>query len=169
MNMTTIISINDPSHESNWADGYNFRCSRIRCQYYFKADKLNMRNKLIIQSVILVGMVFISVISCTYEEVLPYQPDPGVDVLFGADIIPIFEGNCTASGCHNGSGPAPDLRSSVAYDALWMGGYINTETPEQSNLYLWMTDAFGPMPPQGGNATNNANVLQWIKQGALNN
>lgn len=128
-----------------------------------------MRNKLIIQLFITVGVVFLSVISCTYDEVLPYVPDPGVEVFFSMDIIPIFDGNCNSAGCHNGSGPSPDLRSSVAYDALWTGGYINLETPEQSNLYLWMTEAFGPMPPQGQNATNNANVLQWIKQGALNN
>ena len=128
-----------------------------------------MKNKPIIQLVIVAGILFGGFLSCTYEEVLPYQPDPGVDVLFSADIIPIFNASCNAAGCHNGSGPSPDLRSAVAYDELWMGGYINVETPEQSNLYLWMTDAFGPMPPQGGNATNNANVLQWIKQGAQNN
>jgi hypothetical protein len=128
-----------------------------------------MRNKLIIQLFIVVGIGFLSATSCTYDEVLPYKPDPGVDVLFSADIIPIFEANCNSAGCHNGSGPSPDLRASVAYDALWNGGYINIETPEQSNLYLWMTEALGPMPPLGSNATNNANVLQWIKQGAKNN
>lgn len=115
------------------------------------------------------GVLFSGVVSCTYEEVLPYTPDPGVEVFFSTDIIPIFEGSCIASGCHNGSGPPPDLRASVAYDALSTGGYLNTNAPEQSSLYLWMTDAFGPMPPQGANATNNAIVLEWIKQGALNN
>jgi len=128
-----------------------------------------MKNKLIILLVVLLGTGLSGVISCTYDEVLPYTPDPGEEVFFSMDIVPIFDGNCNSAGCHNGSGPAPDLRSSVAYDALWMGGYINTDSPDQSNLYLWMTEAFGPMPPQGSNATNNANVLQWITQGALNN
>lgn len=128
-----------------------------------------MKNKLIILLVVLLGTGLSGVISCTYDEVLPYTPDPGVEIFFSMDIVPILDGNCNSAGCHNGSGPPPDLRSSVAYDALWMGGYINTDSPDQSNLYLWMTEAFGPMPPQGSNATNNAIVLQWITQGALNN
>jgi hypothetical protein len=64
---------------------------------------------------------------------------------------------------------APDLRQEAAYDALWTGGYINVDIPEQSELYLWMTDAKGPMPPLGASATDNATVLQWIEQGALDN
>ena len=59
-----------------------------------------MINKRNIQLFIAVGVFFVSVISCTYDEVLPYEPDPGVDVLFSTDIIPIFDGNCNSSGCH---------------------------------------------------------------------
>lgn len=127
-----------------------------------------MKRKLIIQSFILSGIILAAINSCKYDEVLPFEPT-GEDIFFSQDIIPIFEANCNTSGCHNGSGPSPDLRSAVAYDALWSGGYINTEIPEQSLLYLWMTEDLGPMPPLGGNATNNALVLEWIKQGALNN
>ena len=126
-----------------------------------------MKSTTIIKSII-VGVGLLTFASCTDDVVYPYVPDPTIPVLFSADIIPIFESNCISSGCHNGT-VAPDLRASVAYDALWTGGYINTDVPEQSNLYLWMTEANGPMPPLGGNATNNATVLQWIVQGALNN
>ncbi len=127
-----------------------------------------MKSKLIIQLIILTGIGLATAVSCTYEEVLPYTPDPGVEVFFTQDIIPIFESNCNSAGCHNGT-QAPDLRPDVAYDALWTGGYINTEVPDQSDLYLWMTEVKGPMPPLGANATNNATVLQWIAQGAKNN
>lgn len=127
-----------------------------------------MKRKQIIQAAILVGLCLNLSISCKYDEVLPFEPDPGVPVLFSEDIVPMFEANCNSAGCHNGT-QTPDLRASVAYDNLTTGGYLNTETPEQSLLYLWMTDAMGPMPPLGANATNNATVLEWIKQGALNN
>ena len=128
-----------------------------------------MKNKQIIQLIMAAGIVLTTTFSCTYDEVLPYVPDSGVEVLFSQDIIPIFEGNCISAGCHNGT-VAPDLRPANAYDALWTGGYINTEVPEQSELYLWMIGAQGlPMPPTGAVEVDNATVLQWIEQGAKNN
>lgn len=123
----------------------------------------------IIRVLFLTGVIFMIAISCKYDEVLPFEPDPGADIFFNQDILPIFNTSCNGSGCHNGQGPSPDLSSGVAYDALWTGGYINIEIPAQSELYLWMTEVKGPMPPLGANATNNALVLQWITQGALNN
>lgn len=126
-----------------------------------------MKSTLIIQSILIIG-VLVSVASCTYDEVLPYKPDPTVDVFFSQDIVPIFNRSCNGAGCHNGS-VAPDLRPENAYDALTTGGFINVEVPNESELYLWMTDVKGPMPPLGANATDNATVLQWIEQGALDN
>ena len=126
-----------------------------------------MKATLIMHVTAIMGVLF-AMPSCTYDKVLPYEPDPGVEVFFSQDIIPIFNDNCTSAGCHNGT-VAPDLRPENAYDALWTGGYINVEVPEESELYLWMTDVKGPMPPLGANATNNAMVLQWIEQGALDN
>ena len=126
-----------------------------------------MKSTLIIQIFMAIG-AFLIVPSCTYDEVLPYEPDPTVEVFFTQDIVPIFNSSCNGAGCHNGS-VAPDLRPENAYDALWTGGFINVEIPEESELYLWMTEVKGPMPPLGTNATNNATVLQWIEQGALDN
>ena len=126
-----------------------------------------MKSTLIIQIFMVIGALLI-VPSCTYDEVLPYEPDPTVEVFFTQDIVPIFNSSCNGAGCHNGS-VAPDLRPENAYDALWTGGYINVEIPEESELYLWMTEVKGPMPPLGTNAPNNATVLQWIEQGALDN
>jgi hypothetical protein len=91
-------------------------------------------------------------------------------VTFSGDIIPIFNSSCNMSGCHNSGGKAPDLTPSKAYNALTNGGYLNTENPEKSELYLWMTGKKGtPMPTSGINKDYNALVLAWIKQGAINN
>lgn len=127
-----------------------------------------MKSKLIIQLLIFTGMAFTTVMSCTYNEVLPVELNPDEEIFFSQDIIPIFESSCISSGCHNGT-VSPDLRSAAAYESLQTGGYLNTEVPDQSELYLWMSETNGPMPPLGANATNNATVLQWIEQGANNN
>lgn len=118
---------------------------------------------------VVLTMVAIMMAACKYDEVLPKEPDPGVVISFSEDILPIFNGSCNFSGCHNASGPAPDLRPSVAYSNL-VDAYIDLETPENSELYQWMIGARRlPMPVQGVNATQAATILEWIRQGALNN
>ena len=122
----------------------------------------------LLKSLLIVFLGF--VVSCKYDETIRMTPDPGIPVSFSEDVIPIFNASCNVTGCHNGSGPAPDLRVQNAYDALWDGGYIDTMMPDQSELYLWMLGLRGlPMPVQGSNATYNSTVLGWISQGALNN
>lgn len=109
--------------------------------------------------------------SCYYDQVLPAPPPNFSDspVLFGADIQPIFNASCTTSGCHSG-GVAPNLLAANSYNNLKNGNYLDTNAPESSKLYQWMTGKKSlPMPPSGPNAQNNARVLAWIKQGALNN
>lgn len=66
-----------------------------------------MKNKLIIQLIILTGIGLATAVSCTYDEVLPYTPDPGVEVFFTQDIIPIFESNCNSAGCQHEFKPRP--------------------------------------------------------------
>lgn len=91
-------------------------------------------------------------------------------VSFARDITPIFNNSCNTSGCHNTGGKTPDLSSTNAYTSLTNGGYINTGTPQNSDLLLWMTGKKGtPMPPAGVNKEYNALILAWIKQGAQNN
>ncbi|HZX58685.1 MAG TPA: hypothetical protein VFE54_08165, partial [Mucilaginibacter sp.] len=73
--------------------------------------------------------------------------------------------------CHSGK-QAPNLSAATAYVALTTGGYLNTGTPNTSELYLWLTGKRAVAMPSG--ATNNpsninALVLAWIKQGAKNN
>jgi hypothetical protein len=92
-------------------------------------------------------------------------------VSFAADILPVFEANCSMSGCHSSGGTAPDLTAEKAYTSLGNGGYMDPANPENSNLYLWITGAKGtPMPPGAANPSNiNSLVLAWIQQGAQNN
>ncbi len=127
--------------------------------------KLNMKVQIICW--VVAGLM---ATSCTYDQILEEEIVVTEPVSFSADLIPIFNANCNMAGCHNGS-VAPDLRVSNAYNALISGSYVNTTNPANSELYLWMIGSEGrlQMPPSGTNATNNAIILAWIEQGALNN
>lgn len=119
---------------------------------------------------ILTGLWILLIVSCKYDDILPPEPDPGITISFEADVVPIFNASCNGSSCHNGSGPSPDLRASVAYDNLWGAELLDTIEPANSELYLWMTGAKGlTMPPQGAQPADAATILQWIDQGAKNN
>lgn len=108
---------------------------------------------------------------CYYDNVIfPDGGDIQGDVTFTTDIIPVFEKDCSTSGCHSPGGQKPDLSSANAFTSLSSGNYINTTSAEDSEIYLWMKGLKAlPMPPSGSNAANTAKVLAWIKQGAQNN
>ncbi len=92
------------------------------------------------------------------------------EVSFSADIVPIFDKNCSLSGCHVAGGPKPDLTKSQAYAALSSGNYIDLSLPENSELYAWLTGERAlVMPLSGSDPEINAFVLAWITQGAQNN
>jgi len=94
------------------------------------------------------------------------------EVSLTKDIQPIFNNSCNSSGCHNAGGLKPDLSEGNSFNALTNGGYINQETPEESELYLWLSgERSTAMPPSGTQNPSNINqlVLAWIKQGANNN
>ncbi len=94
------------------------------------------------------------------------------DVNFAKDIVPVFTGKCSTSGCHNTGGHVPDLSADKAYNSLINGNYIDKATPANSSLYLWLSGKKSTAMPVGGpsNPSNvNQLVLAWIKQGAKNN
>lgn len=104
---------------------------------------------------------------CYNDAVLPEGPgEIPLDVSFSQDIIPIFNASCNVAGCHNAGGIPPDLTAANAFSSLNNGGYINTSDPANSKLYQRMAS---DMPPSGINAGDNALVLAWIEQGALDN
>ncbi len=104
--------------------------------------------------------------SCAYntnefeEVVIPES------VSFDADVIPIFEANCNASGCHNGAIP-PDLQREVAYTNLIFGGYV-TDTTAADNNSLYQKIDGGSMASFASDQ-DRAIIKQWIEDGAQNN
>ena len=99
--------------------------------------------------------------SCEKFGIPPIPFDPLATWHFQADIQPIFSANCT--DCHNGT-RSPDLRDGKSFNAL-KGVYVATPA-ENSRLYLKMTSS-----GHSAKSTDNEKlkVLNWIKQGALNN
>lgn len=132
--------------------------------------------KLIYLTFLLGTLVTMNFVSCTYDqivpedEIIPDDPTQVDTVYFSTDIIPIFNASCNNSACHDADGPPPNLVATEAYNALIDGGYIDLVTPADSELYQWMKGNRSiPMPTSGPNSSYNAKVLNWIKQGALNN
>lgn len=123
-------------------------------------------------SIILGGLFLFLLSGCYKDKTVIFDTGEEITrtVYFTADIIPIFNNSCNSTGCHNSGGKSPDLSAANAYSSLTNGNFINTEDPESSELYQWMTGKRGtPMPVSGINKNYNALVLAWIKQGAQNN
>jgi hypothetical protein len=116
--------------------------------------------------VFLIGTLILA--SCAKHTVT--IPTNNVDttkqVSYKDNIQPIFTAGCLGSLCHSGS-VAPNLTTGNSYNALMTGGFVNTATPDQSEIYL-------EMKPGGGMSTHctadDANlVLLWITKGAKDN
>ena len=107
---------------------------------------------------------------CYYDLELEETVPIDTQITFQNDIIPIFNANCSVTGCHVSGSISPNLTSDKAYNSLISGGFINTSVPRNSELYLWVSGQKNtPMPVGGVNNTIKATILAWIEQGALNN
>ena len=104
--------------------------------------------------------------SCTWEEIKPQKVTVPATVTFSANIIPILSANCAKSGCHVKGVQAPDLSAANAYTSLIYYGYVDTDVPDQSSLYIKITT--GSMSDKA-TATDRALILKWIQQGAPDN
>ena len=118
------------------------------------------------------GLALLFLIGCYKDKTVLF--DTGAEITrpvsFSQDIMPIFNNSCSLSGCHASGGKAPDLSAANAFSSLTVGNYINSNSPENSTIYQWMTGKkTTPMPVGGINKDYNALVLAWIKQGAQNN
>jgi hypothetical protein len=131
-------------------------------------------SKKTISSLLAIVTVFLLVMvgcSKTTTVIVDNSPEITTEVSFSKDLNPLLTKNCALSGCHSGS-VNPNLRADVAYASLISGNYVDTKTPENSDVYLYMTGKKTPMMPLG--APNNPDhinqyMLAWIKQGAKNN
>lgn len=120
-------------------------------------------------------MVCLALSACTYQhaDVNPCTSIPST-VSFHTHILPIFQQQCSTSGCHSGSSPTGNLNleDSVAFAQLMQPSkhYIDTITPTNSVLYIQMNAVSNPMPPTGRlDDCTIQTVLRWIQQGAKNN
>jgi hypothetical protein len=100
--------------------------------------------------------------SCEKIGIQPIPFDPTTTWHFQADIQPIFNANCIT--CHNGS-RSPDLRDGKSYSAL-SKGYIAAPV-ESSRLYVKISTDSQHIPRTSD--TEKLKILNWLKQGALNN
>ena len=130
--------------------------------------------KKIILIAALLGGLFIA--GCKKDTTYIIKPMPVVVtklVSFSKDLVPLFTQNCAVAGCHGAGGKAPVLAADKAFNSLMANtDYINVKSPEDSELYLFLTGKKSPAMPMG-KATNPSNinglVLAWIKQGAKKN
>lgn len=134
--------------------------------------KIMSKKNTIIGLVVIVQLILI-VASCTKTTTVPIDNSPAVTktVSFSNDIQPILTKSCALSSCHGGS-VAPNLSAATAYNALGNAGLINTTTPANSGVYLWLTGKEAATMPLGAsNNPSNINglMLAWITQGAKNN
>ncbi len=105
--------------------------------------------------------------ACEYDYV-KYEITPAPDnVSFSNDIMPIFNSSCNMGGCHNGSGPSPDLTPAGAYDDLFAENLIDTISPANSQLVIKLN---GPGTHDGRSEPQQRVLIEgWIEQGAKDN
>jgi hypothetical protein len=113
---------------------------------------------------VLVVALGVGVSSCTYYENDPVPVEVPDTVYFDANVLPIFDARCDNTGCHATGGIAPDLTTANAYNSLIVFGYVDTDLPAQSQLYLKMSTGSMAKFCNPGDADI---VLRWIEQGAL--
>jgi hypothetical protein len=123
-----------------------------------------MKLKIFSVIILLVGLIT----GCYYDVLKPADPHaPPQTVSFSGDLQPIFNSNCTTSGCHDGA-HEPTLTPDKSYNSLISGGFVNTAIPSESILYQELNG--GSMPPTGKLPSSDIQlVLDWIKTGAPNN
>jgi len=145
-----------------------------------KAVLLNTKKKIMSKLKIPIALLIISteiliITGCYKVKTLVIQ-NSGQEVTnsvsISNEIIPVFNKNCSVSGCHSSGGIKPDLTVEKAYTTLINGNYVDINNPEKSEIYLWLTGKKNTAMPVGSSSNpSNINqlILAWVKQGAKNN
>lgn len=113
-----------------------------------------------------VAFIFCVATSCEYDFVEPVAIEPGTEISFKNDVIPIFNNSCNSSGCHGAGDFDPVLTPESAYQNLMSLDQVDTTNPENSILYESITT--GSMK-EYASQTDAEIILLWIEQGAENN
>ncbi len=130
-----------------------------------------MKNSYLIHAFILILFLFnIGMNACTHKS----EQDINQNISFNKEIIPVLTANCAInSNCHIGSynfNDHVDLDSNNAYYTLITRGLVNTQYPTASILYTQINGGIMPKYPASKLSDYQITIiLNWIKQGAINN
>jgi hypothetical protein len=95
------------------------------------------------------------------------DPDgPPQAVNYSTELMPLFNSSCALSGCHLSGGHHPYMNTEVSYNELINGGFVNTDIPKQSILYIMINSDMKTYIPS---ASDRQKVYDWIRNGAPNN
>ena len=110
----------------------------------------------------ILGLILICASSCEYNIIEPLVFEVPDGLSFTEDIKPFFEQKCAS--CH--ANVKPVLTDGNEYTNLMDGGYINTDEPASSEIYIKVNSGHGsdPFTPE-----ESAYLLKWIQEGALDN
>ncbi len=130
-----------------------------------------MKNSCLI--LVFIPIIFLFIIgmnSCTHKSELYTNQN----ISFKKEIIPVLTANCAInSNCHIGSynfNDHVDLDSNNVYITLTTKGLVNTQNPTASILYTQINSGIMPKYPASKLSDNQIIlILNWIKQGAINN
>lgn len=120
-------------------------------------------------TLLLFGLTSLS--RCTYEQITPTDTGGSVTsgICFETDILPIFQSNCTQSGCHN----SKDRRD--GYDLTNYNGIMKGIVPgnyRKSEIYESLVetgdDRMPQFPYEPLRQADIALIAEWIQEGAKN-
>jgi hypothetical protein len=113
------------------------------------------------------GLFLVGCYKDTVIPPIPLNPDgPPQFVSYSSDLSPLFNSNCAKSGCHLSGGHHPYLNSEISYNELINGGFVNTNIPKESILYIMINSEMKEFIPS---ASDRQKVYDWIRNGAPNN
>lgn len=123
----------------------------------------------VIKCVLFFGALTLLVSSCYYDEVVVFEGLPQ-NVSLKNDIQPIFNRDCNMASCHDAAAThEPSLIDANTYSALVTGGFINTQEPEKSVLYIAVNEGGMPEGRTPLSTNDKKIILGWITEGAKNN
>jgi hypothetical protein len=101
-----------------------------------------------------------------YPEVAVDADGPPLPVSFKNELAPVLQSQCALSGCHVSGAHEPYLNTSVSYNQIVNGGYVNLAVPKESIFYKMIN---GEMREYMPSAADRQKVYDWIRNGAPNN
>lgn len=134
---------------------------------------------------VVLGLIFLFVVSCKHEIPQPIVSDTPIDpgngnnlpcdsdsVYFNMQILPFLIANCAQSGCHDVASHQDGI-TITSYQTLMNAGIIEIGDPNDGDLIdvITTSDPDDRMPPPPAMALSNQQIQliqTWIAQGAQN-